>query len=79
MYPEVQIRQNGMEMVSNYKHGWKLASSVTGSATGKRGNRAICDDLNNVKESESKAGYGGDESVVSGVAVVSSERHGEGR
>jgi predicted phage terminase large subunit-like protein len=42
MYPAVQLRQNGMEMVSNYKHGWKLASSVTGSATGKRGNRAIC-------------------------------------
>jgi predicted phage terminase large subunit-like protein len=54
MYPEVKIRQNGMTMVSNYNHGWKLASSVTGSATGKRGNRAICDDLNNVKESESK-------------------------
>ncbi len=54
MYPEVQVRQNGLGMVSNYKHGWKLASSVTGSATGKRGNRAICDDLNNVKESESK-------------------------
>ncbi len=55
MYPAVQIRQNGVGMVSNFKHGWKLASSVTGSATGKRGNRAICDDLNNVKESESKA------------------------
>lgn len=55
MYPEVAIRQNGMTMVSNYKHGWKLASSVTGSVTGKRGNRAICDDLNNVKESESQA------------------------
>jgi hypothetical protein len=55
MYPHVQIRQNGLTMVSNYKHGWKLASSVTGSVTGKRGNRAICDDLNNVKESESKA------------------------
>ncbi len=54
MYPAVHLRQNGMEMVSNYKHGWKLASSVTGSATGKRGNRAINDDLNNVKESESK-------------------------
>lgn len=54
MYPEVTVRQNGLTMVSNYKHGWKLASSVTGSATGKRGNRAICDDLNNVKESESK-------------------------
>lgn len=55
MYPKVSIRQNGMTMVSNYKHGWKLASSVTGSVTGKRGNRAICDDLNNVKESESQA------------------------
>lgn len=54
MYPDVQIRQNGMTMVSNMKHGWKLASSVTGSVTGKRGNRAICDDLNNVKESESQ-------------------------
>lgn len=54
MYPAIKVRQNGMTMVSNYEHGWKLASSVTGSATGKRGNRAICDDLNNVKESESK-------------------------
>jgi predicted phage terminase large subunit-like protein len=53
MYPHVDIRQKGFEMVSNRKHGWKWASSVTGSATGKRGNRAICDDLNNVKESES--------------------------
>lgn len=53
MYPEVRVRQNGMGMVSNYKHGWKLASSVTGSVTGKRGNRAVCDDLNNVKDTES--------------------------
>ena len=42
MYPHVEIRQKGFEMVSNRKHGWKWASSVTGSATGKRGNRAIC-------------------------------------
>ena len=42
MYPSVEIRQKGMTMVSNLKHGWKLASSVTGSVTGKRGNRAIC-------------------------------------
>lgn len=54
MYPKIHLRQNGMTMVSNTNHGWKLASSVTGSATGKRGNRAICDDLNNVKESESQ-------------------------
>lgn len=55
MYPHVQIRQRGMTMVSNMEHGWKLASSVGGSVTGKRGNRAINDDLNNVSESESKA------------------------
>lgn len=55
MYPHVDIRQNGMLMVSNRKHGWKLASSVDGSVTGKRGNRAICDDLNNVRQSESQA------------------------
>lgn len=42
MYPHVQIRQRGMTMVSNMEHGWKLASSVGGSVTGKRGNRAIC-------------------------------------
>ncbi len=54
IYSHVVVRQCGMTMVSNRKHGWKLASSVTGSVTGKRGNRAICDDLNNVKESESK-------------------------
>ena len=55
MYPHVKIRQRGMTMVSNMEHGWKLASSVGGSVTGKRGNRAINDDLNNVSESESKA------------------------
>ena len=54
MYPHVKIRQKGFEMVSNLNHGWKLASSVSGSVTGKRGNRAICDDLNNVSEAESK-------------------------
>lgn len=54
MYPKVKLRQNGMTMVSNIAHGWKLASSVGGSVTGKRGNRAINDDLNNVRESESK-------------------------
>lgn len=42
MYPHVKIRQRGMTMVSNETHGWKLASSVSGSVTGKRGNRAIC-------------------------------------
>lgn len=54
LYPHVKVRQRGMTMVSNQEHGWKLASSVGGSVTGKRGNRAINDDLNNVSEAESK-------------------------
>jgi hypothetical protein len=40
--------------VSNWKHGWKLASSVGGVGTGERGDRVIIDDPHNVKESESK-------------------------
>lgn len=51
---EVMLRQTGATKVSNHKQGWKLASSVGGTTTGQRGNRAICDDLNSVKESESK-------------------------
>ncbi len=50
---EVGLRQKGSIKVSNTKHGWKLASSVGGTVTGQRGNRAICDDLNSVRESES--------------------------
>lgn len=54
MYGDVvRVRQTGTTKVSNMKHGWKQASSVSGTTTGQRGNRAICDDLNNVKESES--------------------------
>ena len=54
MYGDVvQVRQKGTTKVSNLKHGWKQASSVSGTTTGQRGSRAICDDLNNVKESES--------------------------
>lgn len=52
---QVQPRQIGYTKVSNYKHGWKLASSVGGVGTGQRGDRIIGDDLNNVKESESQA------------------------
>lgn len=51
----VQPRQIGYTKVSNFKHGWKLASSVGGVGTGQRGDRIICDDGNNVKESESQA------------------------
>lgn len=55
MYPTVVLRQTGNIKISNTKHGWKLASSVGGVGTGQRGDRIICDDGNNVKESESKA------------------------
>lgn len=43
----------GEEKVTNDKTGWKLASSVGGVGTGERGDRVICDDPHNVKESES--------------------------
>ena len=50
----VNVRKTGEVKVSNWKHGWKLATSVGGVGTGERGNRAIIDDPHNVKESESK-------------------------
>lgn len=50
----VNPRKTGETKVSNWKHGWKLASSVGGVGTGERGDRAIIDDPHNVKESESK-------------------------
>ncbi len=50
----VHVRKTGETKVSNWKHGWKLATSVGGVGTGERGNRAIIDDPHNVKESESK-------------------------
>ena len=53
---QVQPRQVGYTKVSNYKHGFKLASSVGGVGTGQRGDRIIADDLNNVKESEFPSG-----------------------
>ena len=51
---QVTLRKTGEKKVSNWKHGWKLASSVGGVGTGERGDRAIIDDPHNVKESESK-------------------------
>ena len=52
---KVRVRKTGETKVSNWKHGWKLATSVGGVGTGERGDRAIIDDPHNVKESESKA------------------------
>lgn len=55
MYGDVvRVRKTGETKVSNWKHGWKLATSVGGVGTGERGDRAIIDDPHNVKESESK-------------------------
>lgn len=56
MYGEVfRLRKTGEQKVTNWKHGWKLATSVGGVGTGERGDRVIVDDPHNVKESESKA------------------------
>ena len=41
--------------VKNNATGWKLATSISGVGTGERADRLILDDLNNVKEAESKA------------------------
>ena len=50
----VKVRKTGETKVSNFQHGWKLASSVGGVGTGERGDRIILDDPHNVKESESE-------------------------
>jgi len=50
----VIVRKTGEKKVSNWKHGWKLATSVGGVGTGERGDRVILDDPHNVKESESE-------------------------
>lgn len=47
------ILKAGEQLVSNDRTGWKLATSIGGVGTGERGDRVICDDLNNVKDSES--------------------------
>jgi predicted phage terminase large subunit-like protein len=50
---KVVVRKTGEKKVSNWKHGFKLATSVGGVGTGERGDRIILDDPHNVKESES--------------------------
>lgn len=55
MYGDVvKVRKTGETKVSNFQHGWKLASSVGGVGTGERGDRIILDDAHNIKESESE-------------------------
>lgn len=48
------LRKIGEVKVTNDKTGSKLATSVGGIGTGERGDRVICDDLHNIKESESE-------------------------
>ncbi len=50
----VKVRAQGSRKVSNWKHGWKFATSVGGVGTGERGDRVILDDPHNIKESESE-------------------------
>lgn len=45
----------GQVKVKNDHTGWKLATSLSGVGTGERADRLLLDDLNNVKEAESKA------------------------
>jgi len=51
---QVNVRATGARKVSNWKHGWKFATSVQGVGTGERGDRVILDDPHNIKESESE-------------------------
>jgi predicted phage terminase large subunit-like protein len=53
MYPEIRLRKTGETKITNYDHGYKLATSIGGVGTGERGDRVILDDPHNVKESES--------------------------
>jgi predicted phage terminase large subunit-like protein len=50
----IDRRQDGGEFFATLSKGWRLASSVGGVGTGLRGSRLICDDVHNVKQSESE-------------------------
>lgn len=51
----VKITRMGDVSVVNKQTGWTLATGVQGVGTGRRGDRIIIDDPNNVKDAESKA------------------------
>jgi predicted phage terminase large subunit-like protein len=50
-----RLQGASVELSSNNRTGWKMATSIGSGGTGFRGNRIILDDPNNVAESESKA------------------------
>ena len=54
LYPEIELHAKGVQRVSNTNRGWKLASSVSGTATGHRANRVVLDDPHAVMEAESE-------------------------
>jgi predicted phage terminase large subunit-like protein len=51
----LQADQNGKIKFENDKTGYRIATSVGGSATGERANRIICDDPMNAKDRDSEA------------------------
>lgn len=53
LFPNFQLRARGKQKVSNYRTGFKFATSVGGVGTGERGDRVLLDDPHNVKEAES--------------------------
>jgi len=55
-WPHVKLvgDQNAKEKYENSERGFRIATSVSGTATGERGDRFIVDDPHNVKEGESE-------------------------
>jgi predicted phage terminase large subunit-like protein len=51
----VKLRNDAVNLVLNEATGWKIASSVGGSATGHRSSRILLDDPHSVAEAESEA------------------------
>jgi predicted phage terminase large subunit-like protein len=50
----VKLTREGSEVVENAKTGWKRVTSTGGGTTGWRGDRILCDDLNNPNNVESE-------------------------
>jgi predicted phage terminase large subunit-like protein len=50
----VTLRNDAVHEVLNVQSGWKIASSVGGTATGQRGSRVLLDDPHSISEAESE-------------------------
>lgn len=53
LWPHVVVNRDAVVQVGNTRAGWKLATSVSGTVTGQRGNRFLLDDANNPFDVES--------------------------